>query len=197
MWGGAGSFLARLQNSTLHVCWELYAPLISACAIMPMSLILLSSSPFFTFSILNLRCPPQHQTATSPEECESYACYNGEAVWTFEVRAGCWVGDSCISNISHPHSNWVGGVAKPTPGGAVPAAANPSYDDSKWRELNVPHDYVIEGTFDKQYVFRMRHALNSFSFRVCDPHSKGTLLLQIPLQMVKQRQSQPFIGEFH
>jgi beta-galactosidase len=26
---------------------------------------------------------------------------------------------------------------------------NPDYDDSGWRDIDVPHDYVVEGTFDK------------------------------------------------
>jgi len=31
--------------------------------------------------------------------------------------------------------------------GAAPDATAPSYDDSGWRRVDVPHDYVIEGTF--------------------------------------------------
>ncbi len=28
-------------------------------------------------------------------------------------------------------------------------AENPAFDDAKWRKLNVPHDWSIEGTYDK------------------------------------------------
>ncbi len=30
-------------------------------------------------------------------------------------------------------------------------AKQPKYDDSKWRELNLPHDWSIEGTYDKDH----------------------------------------------
>ncbi len=33
--------------------------------------------------------------------------------------------------------------------GEVPNAVAPEYDDSKWRKLDVPHDYVVEGKFSK------------------------------------------------
>ena len=35
--------------------------------------------------------------------------------------------------------------------GEIPAGPiSPAYDDSKWQEVDVPHDYVVEGTFDSQ-----------------------------------------------
>jgi len=37
--------------------------------------------------------------------------------------------------------------------GAIPAATAPSYDDSTWRRVDVPHDYVIEGTFEPNPSF--------------------------------------------
>jgi beta-galactosidase len=30
----------------------------------------------------------------------------------------------------------------------VPAAADPSFDDRSWREVHLPHDFIVEGTFD-------------------------------------------------
>jgi beta-galactosidase len=33
--------------------------------------------------------------------------------------------------------------------GDTPGAENPSFDDSGWRKLNVPHDWSIEGPYDK------------------------------------------------
>lgn len=33
--------------------------------------------------------------------------------------------------------------------GDIPAAETPSFDDTKWRTLNVPHDWSIEGPYDK------------------------------------------------
>ena len=33
--------------------------------------------------------------------------------------------------------------------GDVPEAANPSFDDSGWQNVKVPHDWAIYGPFDK------------------------------------------------
>src|SRR5690349_15071800 len=30
-------------------------------------------------------------------------------------------------------------------------ASGPSYDDSRWRTLNLPHDWSIEGSFSKEH----------------------------------------------
>eukprot|EP00475_Leptophrys_vorax_P002312 TRINITY_DN11298_c0_g5_i1.p1 TRINITY_DN11298_c0_g5~~TRINITY_DN11298_c0_g5_i1.p1 ORF type:complete len:825 (-),score=214.28 TRINITY_DN11298_c0_g5_i1:967-3348(-) len=39
---------------------------------------------------------------------------------------------------------------KPVPGGACAMAeCSPSYDDSQWRQVNLPHDFVVEGVFNK------------------------------------------------
>ncbi|MEM9337209.1 MAG: glycoside hydrolase family 2 TIM barrel-domain containing protein [Bacteroidota bacterium] len=38
---------------------------------------------------------------------------------------------------------------------AAEGAENPDFDDSKWRKLNLPHDWAIEGPFDRQYDSRM------------------------------------------
>lgn len=40
---------------------------------------------------------------------------------------------------------WVG-VPQPERG---PKEADPAFDDSTWRTIHVPHDYVVEGTFDR------------------------------------------------
>ena len=34
--------------------------------------------------------------------------------------------------------------------GDVPGAEQPAFDDSKWRRLDVPHDWSIEGAFSEQ-----------------------------------------------
>src|SRR5438128_10227919 len=34
--------------------------------------------------------------------------------------------------------------------GDAPGAEKPDFDDSAWRELNVPHDWSIEGPFDEK-----------------------------------------------
>ncbi len=37
--------------------------------------------------------------------------------------------------------------------GEAPGATAPAYDDRAWREVDVPHDYVIEGTFEETNRF--------------------------------------------
>lgn len=37
--------------------------------------------------------------------------------------------------------------------GDVPDAETPGYDDSAWQTVDVPHDYVVEGTFDQKPRF--------------------------------------------
>ena len=34
--------------------------------------------------------------------------------------------------------------------GDIPGAKNPEFDDSKWRILNLPHDWSIEGAFSEK-----------------------------------------------
>lgn len=34
--------------------------------------------------------------------------------------------------------------------GDFPDAENPTFDDSHWRKLDVPHDWSIEGLYDKE-----------------------------------------------
>ena len=35
--------------------------------------------------------------------------------------------------------------------GDAPGAEEPGFDDSRWRELDLPHDWAIEGPFDPKY----------------------------------------------
>jgi beta-galactosidase len=37
--------------------------------------------------------------------------------------------------------------------GAVPEASNPTFDDRSWRRVDVPHDYVVEGTYSPTTPF--------------------------------------------
>lgn len=89
--------------------------------------------------------------ATTPAQCEAACCAQGEAcgVWQFSpAKLGCWVGGSCAS--SQPSTAWMGGARNASvPTNCTPGTpCDPNYDDSTWRALDVPHDYVIEGTFN-------------------------------------------------
>ena len=40
--------------------------------------------------------------------------------------------------------------------GSVTDAIDPNYDDNEWRHVDVPHDYVVEGTFNPTNPFVYR-----------------------------------------
>jgi hypothetical protein len=91
--------------------------------------------------------------AKSAAACASAcACSPDCLTWDFSPSAGCWTSaDECPSYLNS--SDWIGGSRAAAPGPApVECAAGdpcqPSYDDSAWRRLNVPHDYGVEGAFD-------------------------------------------------
>src|SRR5437867_4545374 len=45
-------------------------------------------------------------------------------------------------------SNWAFALGDP------PSAQSPDFDDSMWRKLDVPHDWSIEGAFDRDALAR-------------------------------------------
>jgi hypothetical protein len=87
---------------------------------------------------------------SSAAACEAVCCSLGEScqLWQYASSPGCWIGPSCDTNLTGP--GWVGAgrVASPTPSCDAGSPCEPDYDDSNWRTLNVPHDFIIEGTFN-------------------------------------------------
>ena len=65
----------------------------------------------------------------------------------------CWMG--VANDCEHPAKGWVGASrtvppAPPAPPPGLPcnvAACEPSYDDSAWRDVALPHDFVVENNF--------------------------------------------------
>ena len=62
--------------------------------------------------------------------------------------SSCWVG--AMSDCNHPAPGWISrgrSAAPPAPpsGGCSDPGCLPSTDDSSWRTLNLPHDFVVEG----------------------------------------------------
>jgi len=89
--------------------------------------------------------------SASAADCEQACCAAGHAcgVWQWRSGTGCWTGSDCADEGPDPNG-WVGGARSSTPANKTcpPGPGSPcsaSYDDSAWRSLNVPHDYVIEG----------------------------------------------------
>eukprot|EP00494_Astrolonche_serrata_P010858 UN10929 len=88
--------------------------------------------------------------------CELDCCANGCYTWQFKPSDGCWQSmDEMYLPPSCSKSNgWKGGsIKKPQvvrPNIKAPITLN--YNDTNWRTLNVPHDFVVEGTFSENAV---------------------------------------------
>ena len=106
--------------------------------------------------------------ATSANGCAAACCEMGKACYTWQYSAaktggGCWLGSG--TKFISSKEIWVGGSRKgPRPPPAPPApkpgpgdgpdilpktspAAAPGFDDSKWKLVDLPHDYIVEGAY--------------------------------------------------
>eukprot|EP01116_Phalansterium_solitarium_P023659 TRINITY_DN8402_c0_g1_i1.p1 TRINITY_DN8402_c0_g1~~TRINITY_DN8402_c0_g1_i1.p1 ORF type:complete len:934 (+),score=394.59 TRINITY_DN8402_c0_g1_i1:50-2851(+) len=106
-------------------------------------------------------------TATDAASCEaacclSYACEtwqwcpgsssgcNGQG----SNGQGCWVGQmtQCTNSTGWISSGRSSAPPEPPPPGPQPCPQSPAcakFDDSDWRQLNVPHDFIVEGIFNE------------------------------------------------
>ena len=111
--------------------------------------------------------------------CPGSAYHPGCTVWSFFDKrdpgkwttnyssgGGCYLGGSVDekSAVCHAKPNetniksWVGGRrTTPWPTPPTPAFAAAEFDDSAWRTLNVPHDFVIEGDFSSNVTDGGKH----------------------------------------
>lgn len=111
----------------------------------------------------------QAHHATSADACAAACCEMSKACFTWQYSSakkggGCWLGSG--SPFAHPSKEiWVGGSRKgPHPPPAPPApkpgpgdgpdilpktspAAAPGFDDSQWKLVDLPHDYIVEGAY--------------------------------------------------
>ena len=127
--------------------------------------------PAHTFSNKSgVQCQGLHgaDAATSAATCLGVCCADSSCdVWQWAVNTsayeGCWIGQ-CTGGFQ-TNAAWIGGqrVVNPPPPSPSPAPAPkpspspctdprclPSTDDSSWRTVDIPHDFVVEGTFSKQ-----------------------------------------------
>ena len=96
--------------------------------------------------------------AASADECAASCCLDPScSIWQYDLTdpnsQGCWQGNSCTQNSSN--SAWVSFVRDPAPPGppspvgppcvnaSLPCA--PKFDDGSWRDVNTPHDFIVEG----------------------------------------------------
>lgn len=108
-----------------------------------------------------------HGSGNSAQACATTCCDMGKGCYMWQFSSGpgggCWVGSGTRGN---KNGNWTGGARagpapppspKPTPHpgdgpDVLPAsspAAVPSFDDSSWQLIDLPHDYIVEGAYDQ------------------------------------------------
>lgn len=89
----------------------------------------------------------QASSATTPSECIDACCaLSSCTLWQFDTGAlDCWLGNDCSTNLTG--SSWIGGAALPNTN-CTDTPCDPAYDDTTWRTVTVPHDFIIEGTYD-------------------------------------------------
>ena len=107
----------------------------------------------FPHNITSVECRGlKSNSASNADDCRGACC--GDimcAIWQYSNKAGCWIGQS--SDCSHKDDTWVGGgrdvPAKPLP----PVTNGPTsrdFDDSSWEVIDVPHDGLITGVYNKE-----------------------------------------------
>eukprot|EP00040_Diaphanoeca_grandis_P012478 m.63229 g.63229 ORF g.63229 m.63229 type:complete len:1108 (-) comp23257_c0_seq2:128-3451(-) len=122
------------------------------------------NSSDFPVPLNGIRCNGLHTSpATSAAACENSCCEDVSCeVWQWCNSSGecaqttpCWIGS--MNDCSTNDSAWISRGRKLVPGGFQPVIPGPqkcpqsptcsNFDDMSWRDLNVPHDFVVEGTF--------------------------------------------------
>lgn len=127
----------------------------------------------FPLSLLGRRCPglleqplAEDGGPASAEECRVLCCSSNESTaWQWcEHGVGCSAGAPCWCSFDagaaggncSAAAGWVGGVrtaAQRRQQVLEPcdrAECQVSFDDHSWRELDVPHDFVVEGNFSRE-----------------------------------------------
>jgi len=121
------------------------------------------NSTLYNINMTGLQCMGlQHAgTFASSAECCAAGTSEGAAVWQWcSAEAGCtfvpgdcWIGE--MSDCEHPNIGWISfgtnSTPSPAPSPPPPPPTCPrdypcnDFDDSPWRTVNVPHDFVVEG----------------------------------------------------
>ena len=78
--------------------------------------------------------------------CDGGSCTPQNTCWTGSLSGGCTAQPGWVSRGRAPSAS-----PSPIPPGPIPPCNDPrcekSTDDSSWRVLNLPHDFVVEGNF--------------------------------------------------
>lgn len=87
--------------------------------------------------------------ATDPTSCAAAACFKVLQGWQWLQSQGCWAG---LTNQCGPSNDaWVGSssptIPVPSPPPANSPEAQPSFDDSIWEVVDIPHDAGLNGVY--------------------------------------------------
>ena len=91
--------------------------------------------------------------ATDPASCLAAACASYADVWEWCTAgsscgdASCWIGT--YPNGSSTQAGWVGGRVNSSAPVPVPPEVAPSFDDTTWSVLDIPHDYEVTGAYSQ------------------------------------------------
>ena len=112
----------------------------------------------FPFDMNNKQCLGLSQVSSisNANQCADACCGSASCEvfqWCNESscsNSGCWIGSmsNCVEGVG-----WISRGRKQTPG-PPPGSycsdphCDPKVDDSAWRALDLPHDFVVEGTFN-------------------------------------------------
>ncbi len=105
----------------------------------------------FPHNLSAVQCRGLHSNgAKNADDCRDACCGDGEClVWQYADSQGCWMGQS--NDCNHKASIWVGG-GRDSAIVPLPGQAKVDYDDSSWEMVDVPHDGIINGTYDQNGV---------------------------------------------
>ena len=114
----------------------------------------------FAINISGTQCyglSPQGNKYTA-EQCQEACCLDSTClIWQFDSsnpKYACWTGADCPQNVSNPAwTSFKRAAPTPTPPLSTCADASqpcaPGFDDSRWRSVNTPHDFVVESAPDQ------------------------------------------------
>ena len=87
------------------------------------------------------------RNAKNEDQCRDICCNQLSCkMWQYASGQGCWTGMS--DDCGTPNKDWVGGARSSVPAEQKPKQAEKEYYDNDWEIVDVPHDGVINGTYD-------------------------------------------------
>lgn len=128
------------------------------------------SASTFPVDLTDKQCDglKQQLQVADEESCREMCCADDAcSVWQWcepghdcAPANSCWTGDGIdMSACTNAQSGWAstgrtttpGPSPQPQPGDACPnnSWCSVTYDDTKWRGVTLPHDFVVEGTFSE------------------------------------------------